>query len=187
MTCSMVLKRLQHDFELVGHNEEINVPTVDEEYAVVDRNSVLVVDGKVVIEDVALNAKRDEAIQQISGILSKISPMEIDSRRVAVISDDLFASIVQTATEIVARVRIKAETGTVESGGLWYEEYLTSDSLLYSVVAIGKPRKAVDGLSTAKDVANELKLFNGKFVQVGGNETVGKGFVKVKVYDGQRA
>ena len=181
VTCPMALRRLLRDFELVKRNEKIDVLTVDEESAIVEQNSVLVVDDKVVIEDITLDAKKSKTIQKISEILSKISPVEIDSKRVSIISDDLFAEIVQTATEIVARVRIKAETGTVESGGLWYEEYLPSDSLLYSVIAIGKPKKPVNGLSTADDVANALRVFNGKFVQVGGNETVGKGFVKLKV------
>ena len=181
VTCPMALRRLLRDFELVKRNEKIDVLTVNEESAIVEQNSVLVVDDKVVIEDIALDAKKSKIIQEISEILSKISPVEIDSKRVLIISDDLFAEIVQTATEIVARVRIKAETGTVESGGLWYEEYLPSDSLLYSVIAIGKPKKPVNGLSTADDVANALRVFNGKFVQVGGNETVGKGFVKLKV------
>lgn len=186
VTCPLVLNRLQRDFELTGIDEDIKIPNVEGESAIVDENSSLVVDKKVVIEDIALNAEPDKNVQEISEILSKISPIGIDSEKVAIVPDDLFTNIVQMATEIVARVKISAETGTVERGGLWYEEYLPSDSLLYSVVAIGKPKKAVKGLSTT-DLAKLLGIFDGKFIQVGGNETVGKGFVKVKVYDGQQA
>jgi CRISPR-associated protein Cmr4 len=110
-----------------------------------------------------------------------VSPIVIDKGKIAIVHDDIFTSLVQTATEVVARTRIKSESGTVEGGALWYEEYLPSDTLLYSIVAVGKPRKSTAELSTVEDVAKELTIFNEKFLQIGGNETVGKGFVKLKV------
>lgn len=183
VTCPMVLRRLKRDLELIGAANDFNVPSVNERGVIISKNSSIKVDAEeVVIEDIALNVDGDgDEISSFAKVLSEISPIGVDESRIAVIHDDVFSNLVQTATEVVARVRIKSETGTVDSGALWYEEYLPSDTLMYSIIAIGKPRKAVNGLSTAEDVANELKIFNDKFVQVGGNETVGKGFVKLKV------
>ena len=39
------------------------------------------------------------------------------------------------STEVIARTKIDSNTGTVDKkiGGLWYEEYLPTDSILYSL------------------------------------------------------
>lgn len=185
VTCPMVLERLKRDLELVNSRENFEVVRPREHEAIVSNNTALAVDGNVVIEEVALKVRND--LSSLMGVINTISPVKIDENRVAVVHDNVFSSLVQIATEIVARVRIKAETGTVESGALWYEEYLPSDTLLYSVVAVAKPKKEVNRLSTADDIIKELKVFDGKFVQVGGNETVGKGFVRLKVMNHEKS
>lgn len=60
---------------------------------------------------------------------------------------------------------------TKESKNLWYEETLPTDSLFYTLLFLRKD----DAL---KDV-NSL-LDNLKYLQVGGNETVGQGWFAVK-------
>jgi len=182
VTCPMVLERFVRDLELVGA-DGFKIPQVQSQNTVVlSQNSVLDVDGKVYIEDIALNAEKGD-ISDLTSAISRISPIDIDERRVAVVHNDIFSILVQMATEIVARVRIRAETGTVDEGALWYEEYLPSDTLMYSVVAIAEPRRQVSGVSSVGEIVRELKKFNGKFLQIGGNETIGKGFVKLKVVD----
>ncbi len=183
VTCPMVLERLKRDLELVGKNLDFDIG-LSESKAIVSENSSIIVDDNVVIEDIVLNVENVEknGLSNIIETIKEISPTEIDENRVAIIPNDIFSDLVQMATEIVARVKISAEKGTVETGALWYEEYLPSDTLLYSVIAVGKPRKEIDGLSTDEDIIKELKTFDGKFIQIGGNETVGKGFVKLKIW-----
>jgi len=180
VTCPMVLERLKGDLELVGKNLDFDI-SLSESKAVVSKNSSIIVDENVVIEDIVLNAEKND-LSNLMKTIKEISPIEIDESRVAIIPNDIFSNLVQMSTEIVARVKISAEKGTVETGALWYEEYLPSDTLLYSVIVVGKPKKEIDGLSTADNISQELKAFDGKFIQVGGNETVGKGFVKLKVW-----
>jgi len=185
VTCPMVLERLKRDLELVGKNLDFDI-SLSESKAVVSENSSIIVDGNVVIEDIVLSAEEKD-LSNLMKTIKAISPIEIDEGRVAIVHDNVFSSLVQMATEIVARIKISSETGTVETGALWYEEYLPSDTLLYSVIAIGKPRRDIDKLSTADDIVRELKVFNGRFIQVGGNETVGKGFVKLRVTEYENA
>ena len=40
---------------------------------------------------------------------------------------------VTLSTEVIARTKIDNQTGTVVTGALWYEEYLPTDSILYSL------------------------------------------------------
>lgn len=180
VTCPVVLERFNRDRELVGLSKISFDILSEESKAVVSKNSDVVVDGRVIVEDLSLKAEEKDLSKLIEAI-NEVSPIEIKGEKIVIVHDDVFRNLVQMATEIVARVRISSETGTVEKGALWYEEYLPSDTLLYSVVAIGKPRKTIEGLKTADDVVNELKEFDGFFLQIGGNETIGKGFVKLKV------
>ena len=179
VTCPLVLERFKKDLELCGIDFNFDISIAEEDAIVTPSNSIAV-DDKIIIEDIVLNAKEQD-ISSFTKIVSKISPISIDESRIAIVHDNIFTNLVQMATEIVARVQIDASTGTVKSGALWYEEYLPSDTLLYSIIAIGKPKRPIDGLSTANEISNEIKIFEGKFVQIGGNETVGKGFVRLKV------
>jgi len=183
VTCPLVLERFKRDLELAAFSQSFNIPTVSEEEAIVAENSSLLVDDKVVLEDVVLKANQQD-ISKIVEIISNISPIQVDESRIAIVHEDVFRNLVTMTTEVVARVKIDAKTGTVKEGALWYEEYLPSDTLLYSVIVIGKPRKSVNGLSTAEDIAKTLSTFDSQFLQVGGNETVGKGFVEAKIWGG---
>ena len=180
VTCPMVLERFNRDRELVGLSKISFDFLLEESKAVVSKNSDIVVNERAIIEDLSLRAEGKDLSDLLKAI-NEVSPVEIKEGKVAVVHDNVFRNLVQIATEIVARIKINAETGTVERGALWYEEYLPSDTLLYSVIAIGKPRKSLNDLKNSDDIFDKLKKFDNTFLQIGGNETVGKGFVKVKV------
>jgi len=183
VTCPLVLERFKRDLEIAGMKNDFEIPSVNYDEVIISTNSSLVDGDKVVLEDVILKDRRED-IGNLANQVSVLSSVNVDENRIAIINNDLFRDLVKTATEIVARVKIDSMKGTVQSGALWYEEYLPSDCLLYSVIAIGKPKKEVNGLKTSDDVKEELPNFNNKFVQIGGNETVGKGFVKIKIWEG---
>ena len=132
-------------------------------------------------------------------MLKEILPENVKDKldkKLVIVSDDVFTAFVTTTTEIVARVKIDANTGTVQRGALWYEEYLPSDTLLYSLITIGKPRiwgnekaiKEAFGCSSldncVEKIAKELENVD-SHLQIGGNETVGKGFVNAKIWGGE--
>jgi len=152
---------------------------------------------KVILEELILSAEKlDESSSaknstpELPEILSKLFP-ELLSRdelkeRLVVVPDDVFTSLVELTTEVVARVRINAETGTVEKGGLWYEEFLPRDALMYSLIVVSEPKVSMDklppelGAEPVEKIAGILgDVFNGSYLQIGGDETVGKGFTKV--------
>jgi len=187
VTSPLVLKRFKEDMELVGKKVDFTITGPEENEAFVAKNSAVKpskdVKDNVVLEDVALNA-REEDLGSIVEELKKLLPDDIGlEKRLVIVHDDVFRAFVRLSTEVVARVAIDASKGTVRQGGLWYEEFLPRDTLLYSVIAVGNPKvKGVGELETADEVKDKLGTFlNGKYLQVGGDETVGKGFVRVKV------
>jgi CRISPR-associated protein Cmr4 len=184
--------------------------------AVVFSDYLITNNGNVVLEDISLEAEKINKDQKYTElkklsniILNVVSTKKDDQSKIlnrlqsklVIVSDDLFKAFVTMTTEIVARVKINAESGTVESGGLWYEEYLPSDCVLYSMIAVGKPRipgKNDDERKENKDrilqvletqtlddalnkIIKELSKIDNIYIQIGGNETVGKGFVKTAI------
>ena len=120
---------------------------------------------------------------------------------IVVLSDDDFRDFVMLSTEVIARTKINSDTGTVQDGMLWYEEYLPTDSILYSL-ALTTPlfvdeenkkgtRFEIDAQATEKNIeeAEEVMSFftDGlpEIIQIGGNATIGKGIVRTHVYQNQ--
>jgi CRISPR-associated protein Cmr4 len=71
----------------------------------------------------------------------------------------------------------------VAGGALWSEEHLPADTLLYTPLFATKPRG--DTLpqgwqGTAPEVMLFVKNLNLNRVQLGGDETVGRGLVKLR-------
>src|SRR5437763_951036 len=55
---------------------------------------------------------------------------ELFLQRFAVVDDDVFSFLAQTATQVDARVRIDEHAKTVAKGQLWYEESLPAETVL---------------------------------------------------------
>lgn len=102
-----------------------------------------------------------------------------------ILPDDAFRDFVCFSTEVVSRIRINQETGTVARGALWSEEHLPADSVLYSVVLADASRGPKTAtlqddpgrvLGFVRDVLGDSAT---GLIQLGGDETVGRGFARM--------
>lgn len=101
--------------------------------------------------------------------------------QLAIVSDDLFAHLAQFATPVNAHIAIDNARKTVVGGALWYEETLPPETVLYVALASHGSRKD-NSRSDAQMLDAALALFNAAnhpYLQIGGNETVGMGWVQV--------
>jgi len=109
------------------------------------------------------------------------------ARKLLVVDDDTFRDFVVLSTEVIARTNIDSDTGTVRKGQLWYEEYLPIESILYTVLMTAKPFMHDPGppsdLETAPQVMEKVIASEAwpNIIQLGGNATLGKGFVKLSL------
>jgi CRISPR-associated protein Cmr4 len=119
---------------------------------------------------------------------------KLASAAIVLVADDDFRDFVRHGTEVVTRVQLDNKTKTVSrapgGGALWTEENLPADTLLYSFVAGWKPT-VVPGASVA-DAHGALHRLASLFaeswvIQVGGKETVGRGFVAARIVGGDHA
>jgi CRISPR-associated protein Cmr4 len=81
--------------------------------------------------------------------------------------------LMETATQLDARVRLDPTTRTVAQGALWLEESLPPESLLVGLLAADRSRKK-DFEMTARDVL-DYALAKETVLQLGGKATVGRG------------
>jgi CRISPR-associated protein Cmr4 len=184
ITCPAVLERLDRDLELTRGPKLNKIPDVRKEQAAYEKSSDLNTgEDKLILEEfeftcsgsadyvanwIADHAVKDEATQK-----------RLKSH-LAVLHDDDFSHFVCHATEVSARIGLDYQTKTVEGGALFYEEFLPPETLFYSIVLAEDGRRDKSNISAAK-VMEYLKGNMPDFLQIGGNETIGKGICAVRM------
>lgn len=101
--------------------------------------------------------------------------------RLCVVSDEVLNFLLTTGIEVIARIKLKDDTKTVQTGGLWYEEALPTESVLAGVIVINpveaKKRKALD----AAAIETQLRKLVEPTLQFGGKATVGRGLCRTRL------
>lgn len=97
-------------------------------------------------------------------------------KKLVVLDDDSFRYFITNATEIVANIKI-GDSGTTEDGSLRYTEYLPAETIIYSPLAFETSRKNPE--MNAKEVKEKFVANFPRIIQIGGDETTGKGIVKL--------
>jgi len=204
ITCPLVLERFQRRLDMLEKTNEVmkaiqNLQPL-EDCALTAANCQVAMkeddkaNGKVILEDMALqqDVSQVQALGKLTTWLKDNAlPCEpvfsyIKDRleqSLVVVPDDYFQDFVNLSTEVVTRIRI-GETGTVETGALWSQELLLADTVLYSLaLAKDLPLKS-NGRQTAQASMQFLQgiINKGKILQVGGDETVGRGLVRPRYY-----
>lgn len=141
--------------------------------------------------------------KDVSDLIAKLARMVADpgfadrlQSQLVIVDDDTFKSFCDSATPVNAHVRLDSTTKTVETGALWYEETLPSETLLYAPLSAQAARKRktdehgkeVPEMS-AKQILEAVTrtLFEAHpYLQLGGNETVGMGWCRVRVVTAEK-
>lgn len=182
VTCPSALSRFNYECELYGHAVSLPLPEAE----TCSSEKVQVGDKKhVVLEEYAYEIKVDETAtklaEQLETILFKNERPGYLKDRLVVLSDDDFTDFVKLSTEVNARIRVDAETGTVANGALFYEENVPPETVFYSFVFASKTRVTnEDDKIDASDVLGKLTsgvLFPEVF-QLGGSSTLGRGVLR---------
>ncbi|NUO10018.1 MAG: type III-B CRISPR module RAMP protein Cmr4 [Candidatus Brocadia sp.] len=169
VTSPFVLNRLQQDLALldippqkIGLNLSVcKGLTFDSNYN----------EKRILLEDFPIELKTDTTAPELLKKLTVNHFFEEDilKSRLIIVSDDVFKTLVTTATQIIARNVL--DNDTKKSDNLWYEEVVPPDALFYTIM---KP--AFKG-NTA--ITNLESGINGQVLQIGGNETIGYGLVRM--------
>jgi CRISPR-associated protein Cmr4 len=202
VTSKDVLARFQRDAEMAGLEVKVKAegPQNQEEAWVSSSCDLMVPQSdKIVLEEFAFKAKKREEVDEIAAWLAENAfPVARDNdeytywrnkvkRSLVILPENAFRDFTLFSTEVISRIRLNDEKKTVERGALWSEEHLPSDTLLYAALFASKPRvgSAPNDLKDGTAVLNFVKIcVDGKRLQLGGDSTVGRGFVKVRLATG---
>lgn len=186
-----VLSRFRRDKERSGTSPwNMPAPVTDETsstpIALVTTTNQVSASGTVVLEEFSFRAKPSTEADTIANwIAQNALPSQYDYWRdklrksLVILPDNDFRDFVLYATEIITRVRIDRDKKTVAAGALWTEEHLPTDTLLYVPIYATNSRKNGSTM-LAKDIlqkAASLEDNQGGYIQLGGDETVGRGLV----------
>ncbi len=193
-TSPYALSRFRRDVEGTKKRVPWDVPAVETKAVVADKG-VLVDEGMLVLEEYGFEAEVLEKAKQIAQwIAQNLLPQdpayqywrEQFQKRFVILPEDAFRDFVLHSTEIVSRIKLDDTTKTVQRGALWTEEYLPSETLLYSCIFATQPRAPKDNEKDspldASGVLLQLRRWiNRQRIQLGGNATIGRGIVYVHV------
>lgn len=155
----------------------------DGNQAKVGSDTANLLEGKLVLEDLDLDASEDPKLTEWARLLAdSIFTDDLAGRvslstRIALLPDDIFVFLAETATEVRTRIAINPKTGVVRPGMLWFEENLPAESILWGVHALTGSNKQGDERDAQ---ALEACLpASGVLLQVGGKAGVGHGLVRL--------
>lgn len=197
ITCPLVINRFIRDLSLTTNAQTWTIPDPDNQ-ALVPVNCKLLINNEVVLEEFTFSATAHTEVQQLAEWLANHAlpsgseyqfwkdKLKTD---LVVLSNDAFKDFCQFSTDVVSRTLLVQETKTVKDGGLWTEENLPADTLLYTPLfacdpRIGKDKNVSAEAESASAILNTVQthLTNGHSrLQLGGNETVGRGIVATRI------
>ncbi|MBX2990246.1 MAG: type III-B CRISPR module RAMP protein Cmr4 [Bacteroidetes bacterium] len=198
VSCPCILKRLERDLTAIGVPQAFvvkNAEVVDSndslKILLPKDNSVLVSGSKVYLEDLDLTI---DSRKEVGDIADKIAQVLFPSdgkeftARFAIVSDEVFNFLSETATEVQARVALEDDTKVVRKGGLWYEEAVPAEAIFCGPVLVADYYTEKETILQKFNAAlkSELKQPASEntqpiTIQIGGNASVGRGLCRVVI------
>lgn len=167
VTCPAVLIRLSNDLSFAGLPATDDIPPVTGTDA---RCLTGGISGDVILEDMVVNVANGDVHNLIPHGFPTLG-------KLLLVSDEVFKYAVDSCTEIQTQIKIDSETGTAQDGALRYQELLPADSVLYSVIYYS--RAVFDNTLQSDTVRQHVENIIKKFIQIGGDESLGRGICKL--------
>jgi len=179
ITCPAVLKRLLNDFRLTGKFEEMSIPNVGEDQAIIIHGDISP-GKKILLEDYEVETVSGENIE-LPGTAQK---MFEKAQTLLLVGDGTFSYGVENCMEIRTQIKIDDKKGTTVPGSLRYEELLPSDSLMYVILFYGATRNEGAPVQAEQLISYMKDEVIKSHIQIGGNETLGCGLFQVDWING---
>ncbi|MGK9475773.1 type III-B CRISPR module RAMP protein Cmr4 [Melioribacter sp. OK-6-Me] len=182
VTCPNVLEKFNKERILLGYPSlELNLLENIKKYpdfCIAGSNSLLV-NKKVHLDEYSFTAEINE---QFAKELAEVINIPEVSDHLVIVSNEIFKNFTLFSTEVITRTKINNETGTVEEGALFNEEYLPAETIMYSMVFASSIFNEIkNNFTDDKSVLDFITENFPPYFQLGGNATLGKGIVESKL------
>ncbi|MEM7117790.1 MAG: type III-B CRISPR module RAMP protein Cmr4 [Chloroflexota bacterium] len=195
VTSPFILNRLVRDCKQVGVDDCPAVPRPETEQSILATpDNVLTVTltrqgkAKIVLEDLDLEPTELDEVQEWATWIGKRiftndqAWKDILQEHLCLVHDDVLTFLLETSTQITARIRLQEESKTVVDGGLWYEEALPAETVLYGLVAA----TPVDATNLpVDDIFSTIQTLIAQMIQLGGSATVGRGMCQLSMNEAE--
>lgn len=198
ITCPFIINRFNNDIKIMKSNLEDFKIQLENSVNLKDENAMLCKNSNLIMKKnnkdyIFLEEFGYKVETQYKNIFKNIVNLISDNgfikekleKDIVILSDEAFKYFVEMSTEINTRIRI-GENGVVEQGGLFTEEYLPTESILYSFIEdniVEVSKKSLEGILTGDFQKLEDKfvenLVKNKIIHLGGNTTLGKGIISM--------
>ena len=187
VTCPNILHRLKNDLEFCG----ISAQFYNYDLSIKDDNAKILKgelkDEKIILEDAVVavvEIKKEDSAKEDSANIEFLNANLPELTNLLLISDEMFDYCISSCTEIQTNIKIDSKTGTAAEGALRYQEFLPSDSVLYIIINF-KGQRDMNDLKPGI-IENHVKGIIKDFMQIGGDETLGKGICKIDWVSGDK-
>lgn len=206
-----VLARFARDTQIIGETLSWSVPAqapTEADAWVTTKSDVVVQvgeDKKLVLDEFAFTAQPNPIVDTIAKWIAQNALSQDGSyeywreallKRLVVLPEDDFRDFTLFATEVATRIRLNNQTKTVQAGALWTEESLPTDTVLYVPVQATRGRWTDSEHATvqsqlaawankggAQEILKYLAGLGIKRLQLGGDETIGRGIVSLRFWE----
>jgi CRISPR-associated protein Cmr4 len=184
VTCPAVLHRFRRDAGLAG--DETELPEIPQlaDHTIQCATETLTVDGETaILEEFDFTRVSDPGAwaevlaRRVSG---DAAVRERLRGHLAILSDNDFTHFARYATEITARIGLDPKTKTVIGGALFYQEVLPAETLFYAL-ALAEDSRNNKAPMSAGEVLAWLTGHAPEIIQIGGDETIGRGFCALRL------
>jgi CRISPR-associated protein Cmr4 len=192
-TCPQALGRAQRLLSLIGVPVDWRVPEVAEGYCLLS-NPELLANDRLHLEAFEYEARVSVELRELANDLAnRALPQDAAHaffhdkliKDLVVLSDTDFGYFAENATVVEPHVRINAETGSADDGGLFYTENLPPESILVAPLMASQTRGGrKDDAIDARGVMLMLRnLLDNRLIQIGGDATTGRGLVTLRILE----
>jgi len=180
ITSPMVLNKFIKDLKISDNEQTFTIV----ENSISNDSKINIDNNSVILEEYQINITKKDDTQTITEFLSTELDNDEIKEKLIILSDDDFKDFVTLSTEVITRTKIDNATGTVKDGALFTEEYLPSETVMYSL-ALASPVMTrvtqIQNLSSEDEVMNFFSSTVPDIMQIGGNATIGKGIVSIVI------
>jgi len=189
VTCRELLARLSREHAIPGLGDLVDKRLNDNEAFVVPSGGAfnLLSEKSIYLDNIEYQTHSEPAVAELAAWLADYAlPLAgYDYWRtrmrhtLVVLHQNAMRHIVTTGTEVATRVRLNLDKRTTEVGGLWTEEALPADTLLFAPVRATEPTNRAVFPSARKALAWLGENLPASF-QLGARETLGYGMLGLR-------
>jgi CRISPR-associated protein Cmr4 len=188
VSCPRVINRFVRDInQLAGMSNYFSFSSISPN--TISDKSELVKDKSVQLENFEFSGIQPNA--QVAELAEKLAlilyPSDHETywaehlkQYLVVLSDEDFSDFVNYSTEVITRNKIDNTTGAASDTGLFTEEYLPCESVMYSLALFSPEFSARVDKMSAEQVKTYFVDNKPAYFQLGANASLGKGIIKLK-------